>query len=290
VRHRRPGRRRRAGAGLPGGVELTSLRDLGELGLLERLRPLLGAPLDDDVAVWPEPDGSFTVATCDTFVDGRHFDLGWMAPEDAGWRACALTLADLAAKAAEPAYGLVSLQAPPEQDAAIVERLYAGLAECAAAFGLRLVGGDTVAADALSLTVVALGRAGAEPLPRSAVRPGWLVGVTGPLGAEAAALAARRATRPRPYWWRHGGAAGDISDGLLRELAKFGVGAEIESAKVPVADGATLDQALTSGEEVHFVVGSPEEIGGMIPIGRFTGDGRVLVDGEERAGGYDHFA
>lgn len=240
--------------------------------------------------MWSEPDGSLTVASCDAFVEGRHFDLTWMSPEDAGWRACALTLADLAAKAAVPTYGLVSLQAPPELDAKLVERLYAGLAECAVEFGLRLVGGDTIAAEALALTVFALGKAEAEPLPRSAAEPGWVLATTGPLGGEAAALAAHRATRPRPLWWRGGGVAGDISDGLLREVAKFGMGAEIESAKVPVAPGATLEQALTGGEEVQLVVASPEPIAGAIPIGRFTAERTIRVDGRESEGGYDHFA
>ena len=240
--------------------------------------------------MWPEPDGTFTVASCDAFVEGRHFDLAWMPPEDAGWRACALTLADLAAKGAAPAYGLVSLQAPPELDARLVERLYAGLAECAAEFELRLVGGDTIAAEAVALTVFALGRAEAEPQPRSAAKPGWVLAATGPLGGEAAALAAHRPTRPRPVWWRGGGVAGDISDGLLREVAKFGMGAEIESAKVPIAPGATLEQALTGGEEVQLVIASPEPVDGAIPIGRFTAERTIRVDGNEVEGGYDHYA
>lgn len=269
---------------------MTSLREIGELGLLQRLRPLLRAPLDDDVATWTEADGSITVATCDTFLQGVHFDLSWMSPEDAGWRACALTLADLAAKGAEPTHGLVVLGAPPGTEVAVVEGLYAGLAECARELGLELAGGDTSAGPALGLTVFALGRTATLPLPRSAVRPGWTISVSGPLGGEAAALAERRPTRPRPIRWRGGGAAGDISDGLLRELAKFGVGAAIESARVPVAAGATLEQALIGGEEVQVVVGHTDPIPGLIRIGEFTETGRILVDGREMGGGYDHFA
>src|SRR5205814_6250973 len=142
-------------------------------------------------------------------------------PEVAGWRACALTLADLAAKAARPAYGLVTLSAPPDADADAVERLFAGLAECARENGLRLLGGDTTATPGpLALTVFALGRAGSEPVARSAVRAGWAIGVSGPLGGEAAALAARRPSRPRPRFIElpPGSACGDVSDGLLREL------------------------------------------------------------------------
>lgn len=258
---------------------------------------LIGAG-EDDVAAWRAADGSVTVATCDTFVEGRHFDLGWMPPDTAGWRACALTLSDLAAKAAEPTFALVALTAPPESDAETVQGIYAGLDECARWYGLRLLGGDTTAGDSLSVTVFALGRADVQTLrpPRSAVKPGWTIGVTGPLGAEAAALAQRRPTRPRPLFRSRLGyvAAGDVSDGLLRELAKFrqaaGVGASIRSEAIPVAEGATLEQALTGGEEVELVCGWPSGERDLVVVGEFTADRRILVDGVEHEGGYDHFA
>ena len=54
-----------------------------EFDLLAKLLPYLagaGGELvigagEDDAAAWREPDGSFTVATCDTSVEGVHFDL-----------------------------------------------------------------------------------------------------------------------------------------------------------------------------------------------------------------------
>ena len=283
---------------------MTTLRELGELGLLARLLPhlskrggdvLVGAG-EDDAAVWREADGTVTVATCDTFVEGVHFDLAWMPPEVAGWRACALALADLAAKAAHPTYGLVALSAPSAAEVEVVESIYAGLADCAGQYGLRLVGGDTTSTPGpLTVSVFALGHSTWQPLPRSAVRAGWSIGLTGALGGEAAALAERRPTRPRPRFGEMapGCACGDVSDGLLRELVKFkraaGVGARIESARVPVAPGATVEQALTGGEEVELVcawTGAPRPV---TVIGSFTDDGLILVDGEEREGGYEHF-
>jgi thiamine-monophosphate kinase len=225
-----------------------------------------------------------------------HFDLAWMPPTVAGWRACALTLADLASKAARPAYGLVALSAPAAADVKVVESIYSGLADCAAQYDLRLVGGDTTSTPGpLTVSVFALGRATWEPLPRQAVRAGWSIGVTGPLGGEAAALAERRPTRPRPRFGEvaPGCACGDVSDGLLRELVKFkaaaGVGASIDSARVPVAAGATLEQALTGGEEVELVCAWEGAARPLTVIGVFTEDGRIRVDGEEREGGYDHF-
>jgi thiamine-monophosphate kinase len=294
---------------------MTTLRDLGELALIQRLVPklatrsadLIVGPGEDDVAAWREPDGSITIFTADTFVEGVHFDPSWMPPETAGWRAVALSVSDLAAKGAAPTFGLVSLSAPPATAVAVVEALYDGMGAAAAAGGLRLVGGDTTHTEGpLTITIAALGRAAGVVHPRSEARAGWLLGVTGPLGGEAMALAERRPTRPLPKLQEGralalaGAAAGDISDGLLRELTKFslaaGLGARVRVDRVPRTEGATLEQALEGGEEVELLAaGEPRSLVGCTVIGELTADRRILLvdpDGGERevsGGGYDHF-
>jgi thiamine-monophosphate kinase len=284
---------------------------MNELELLARLLPhldrgggdvLIGAG-EDDAACWREADGSFTVATCDTSVEGVHFDLSRQSPQDVGWRALCFALGDLAAKGAAPAYGLVSLSVPRRWPTDVAVGIYEGLAGLAAEVGLRLVGGDTTAAPAAgSLTLALLGRCAVAPLPRSAARAGWLVGVTGPLGG--ASLAWRR-PRPRLALGAElaaaGLCAGDISDGLLRELDKFaaaaGVGARVRMEAVPRAEGASVGRALSNGEEVELVACGPAPLPrGLVPVGELTDAGRVLVldrsgaevEIEER--GYDHFA
>ena len=75
---------------------------LGELGLLERIKPYLSSGAGgDDAAVIADATG-FVVASTDTFVEGVHYDFDWMTAEDVGWRALALALGDLAAKGAQP--------------------------------------------------------------------------------------------------------------------------------------------------------------------------------------------
>lgn len=307
------------------------LRELGELGLLKRLRPylsgaaqelLIGAG-EDDAAAWREPDGSITVATCDTFVEGVHFDLARLRPAEAGWRSLALTISDLAAKGAQPAYGLVSLSAPPDWEVEVAEGIYQGLAAAAELCGLKLVGGDTTATGGpATLTVFALGRAASEPLPRSRARPGWQLAVTGPLGAAAAGqsalgrgeplapawAAAIRSPRPRlregAELNRAGLVCGDISDGLLRELDKFaaaaGVGALLNRDAVPRAEGCSWEQAVSSGEEMELVCAGPARAiaaaaGLLTVVGELTLPGQVvLVDAGGRqvevpVRGYEHF-
>jgi hypothetical protein len=90
---------------------------------------------------------------------------------------------------------------------------------------------------------------------------------------------------------------------LVREMEKFSsmarVGCTLWGEDVERAAGASLEDALTSGEEAELVCVGPEEIlkkAGLRPVGKLNGDGavRVLdargVDIRLRSTGYDHFA
>jgi thiamine-monophosphate kinase len=281
-----------------------------ELELIRRLLPHLAvrggdlviAPGEDDAAAWREADGTFTVATCDTSVEGVHFDLSRQRPEAVGWRALCFALGDLAAKGARPTYGLVALSMPRRWEAGVAEDVYRGMAALAAEVGLRLVGGDTTAAPTDgALTITLLGTTAVAPLPRSAVRPGMRVGVTGPLGGASLAW-----DRPRPRLElgaelaAAGLCCGDVSDGLLAELDKFaaaaGVGAVLRLDAVPRAEGASPLAALASGEEVELVCCGPALPADVQHVGELTPEGAVVVvDGrgelvEVEVRGYDHFA
>jgi thiamine-monophosphate kinase len=287
----------------------------GELELLKLIMPYLATQGfaitagEDDTAAWSD-HGTYTVASCDMAVEGVHFDLGWMTAEDAGWRALALALGDLAAKGATPAWALTSVAVPKEWQTEDFVGLFKGMDALAKTTGLLIVGGDmssTGGPAVLSITVV--GRTVALPLARSKAKPGWAVAVTGPLGAAALALKARRALRlmPRLDEGRRlnqaGLCCGDISDGLLREMEKFAnasrAGCAIRAADIPLADGATWEEALTSGEESELVCVGPEDVirrAGLRPLGVLTDDSAVKVIGadnmplELHVSGYDHFA
>ena len=282
----------------------------GEFGLLERIKPFLSAQAGEDDAALLEDGDGFVIASCDMFVEGVHFDLGWMSAEDAGWRSLALALGDLAAKGATPSWSLTSIAIPSSWSVENLTGLYSGMAELAHKTDVLIVGGDmssTGGPAVLSITVV--GRTVNRPLPRSEARPGWAVAVTGPLGESAVALRERRALRLWPLLDegrrlnQAGLCCGDISDGLLREMDKFvsfsGAGCVIRAGDVPVVDEATLEEALTSGEEAELVCVGPEDLirsAGLRPFGFLTDDSSVQVlraDGlplQVEVSGYDHFA
>ncbi len=294
---------------------MTTVGGLGEFGLLDRIRPYLSAglidvaPGSDDAAVL-EHAGGFTVASCDMFVEGVHFDLGWMSAEDAGWRSMALALGDLAAKGAAPAWALTSLAMPKLWTVENLTGLFKGMAGLAAKTRLKIVGGDMSSIEGpavLSITVV--GDSPARPLARSEARPGWSVAVTGRLGAAAVALRERRPLRLMPLLAEGrrlndaGLCCGDVSDGLLREMEKFlafsGAGTLLHAIEIPCAEGATWEVALTSGEESELVCVGPEALirgAGLKPIGTLTEEKAVKVVGADGlpvslgVRGYDHFA
>jgi thiamine monophosphate kinase len=147
------------------------------------------------------------------------------------------------------------------------------------------------------------------PLARAQAQSGWSVAVTGPLGAAAVALRERRPFRlvPRIDEGRRlndvGLCCGDVSDGLVREMEKFavmaGVGCVLWGEDVQRAAGASIEDALTSGEEAELVcvgLAGTLEKAGMQVVGTLTDD-RVIKVIDARGSairldstGYDHFA
>jgi thiamine-monophosphate kinase len=289
---------------------VTTIAGVGEFGLLQRIKPYLAAQSGNDDAAVLEDGAGFLVASCDTFVEGVHFDLGWMSGEDVGWRSLALALGDLAAKGATPWWALTAIALPRSWQIESLVDIYRGMHALARTVQLGIVGGDMSATDGPAVLSISLaGRTAARPLARSEARPGWAVGVTGPLGSAAMALRERRALRLQPLLAegrrlnQAGLCCGDISDGLVREMEKFaefsGAGCVIRAADVPVAEGASWEDALTSGEEAELVCAGPEEVlrkAGMRPIGVLTEERQVEVldpkgtPAEQRLSGYDHFA
>lgn len=286
---------------------MTTVAGAGELGLLELIKKYLGHEAGGDDAAVFEDRGPFTVASTDMAVEGVHFDLTWMSAEDAGWRALALALGDLAAKGATPAWALTSVAVPRSWHIDSFIGLFAGMHALASRTGMAIEGGDMSAINGPAVVSITIaGHAKRRPLPRSAAQPGWAVGVTGPLGASAVALRNHEALRLEPLLAdgrrlnEAGLCCGDVSDGLVKEMEKFaamsGAGCVLQAHEVPVAAGASLEEALTSGEEVQLVCTGPEELvrhAGLTRVGVLTREREVRVEGagpDIKQVGYDHFA
>jgi thiamine-monophosphate kinase len=286
------------------------IQGAGELGLLEQVKPYLSRQAGQDDAAVIADDIGFVVASCDMFVEGIHFDLGWMSAEDAGWRSMALALGDLAAKGASPIWALISLAMPKHWSIEQLTGLYKGMSAIAKETELMIVGGDMSSIQGPAvLSITVSGRTHVLPLARAQAEAGWIVGVTGPLGGAEVALRERRPflLKPRLEEGRRlnqaGLCCGDISDGLVREMEKFaamaGVGCVLRAEDVPRALDASLADALTGGEEAELVcVGTHDLVqkAGLRQVGELTDDGVVRVVDASGSPvplgrtGYDHFA
>lgn len=289
----RPGCRNSGTAHATTGVGGLEIGELGEHGLIRRIQQRLAAVapagpgvlvgIGDDAAVLASPAEGSLIATCDMLLEGVHFRLRDIAPEDLGHKALAAGLSDVAAMGGRAHYALLSLALPGDLPVAFVDGFYEGLGALAAACGVAVVGGDTTGSPGpVVVDVIVLGETlpGGPFLCRDA-RPGQTVFATGALGGAAAGLAllqrgasppgldegpaaeARRAhVRPQPRLseaaalaalagaggWRP--AARDASDGLAAAVLSLaessGCAIELDAPRIPIGE-ATRAVAAACG-------------------------------------------
>ena len=215
---------------------------------------------------------STDVAVLDVHLAASLFPLG-----DLGYKAVTSALSDLAAMGARPRALVVAVTAPPGTD---LEALHQGVADASKMTGVPVVGGDLSRGTDVAVAVTVVGECpGRGAVLRSGARPGDELLVTAPLGRAAAGLRRRRAgasltdelveahRRPWPRL-REGMAARDarvhammdLSDGLGLDLHRLadasGVGFELEG--VPVAIGATDEEAISGGEDYELLIATDD--------------------------------
>ncbi|MEO8377811.1 MAG: thiamine-phosphate kinase [Candidatus Sumerlaeota bacterium] len=186
------------------------LKDVGELGLLALLRPMLerhtaGMPLGtgDDVAMTAHEGRQRLAWTIDTMIEGTHFRW-WNDPlataASLGYKLVAVNASDLASKGAAPFFGLISIGVPAGESTERIRDFYQGVDEGFAKLGGRLIGGDTVRAPQWCVTLALVGEVAADLTiaARSNAKPGQGVYVTRATGDSAAGLAILEGTLSAP--------------------------------------------------------------------------------------------
>ncbi|BCL34212.1 thiamine-phosphate kinase [Nostoc sp. MS1] len=277
---------------------MTKVKDIGEQGLLERLQSFCPPDvIGDDAAVLVTEAGQSLVVTTDMLVDGVHFSDATTSPEDAGWRAAAANLSDLAAMGATPLGITVALGLPGDLSVSWVESLYQGMTQCLQQYHTPIVGGDIVRSPITSLSITAFGQV--QPnriIRRSAAQVGDAIVVTGVHGAshaglkllldpqigkdlsipeKAALIKAHQRPQPRldvlPHLPLIPIAGMDSSDGLADAVLQIcrasGVGAVLESSQITLPTAfdhwLTPEQALNyafyGGEDFELVLCLPPD-------------------------------
>lgn len=238
--------------------------------------------IGDDAAVLEVPPGEGLVVTVDTLVAGVHVPENLPA-EAVGHRALAVSLSDLTAMGAEPAWALLALTLP-KADGEWLEGFSRGLFALADRHKVALVGGN-MAQGPMNIGVTLQGFVPqGKALTRSGAQTGDLIYITGHPGDAVAGLkllqagnddfahpCIRRFAYPEPRI-----AAGialrglastaiDVSDGLLADLGHLlqarTLGAKLGLELLPLSEsllavhgiGKARELALTGGDDYELL-------------------------------------
>ncbi len=286
---------------------------------------------DDCAIARPVGRGEELLLTTDQIIENQHFIRGRHPFGMLGHKALVRSLSDIAAMGGRPLYFLLSLALPQWSIGRALREFMRGMRAAADEHrldGFALIGGDVARSDLFAANVTAAGVAPqASALRRSGARPGDRVYVSGRLGGSLLGLrrlpagkvdmrnrAVRRHCRPTARLAlgafireRGGTAAIDLSDGLSTDALRLanagGVALRIDSARIPLFRGATVADALASGEEYELLFTAPSQAKmpacydglELTRIGTVESGKGVLL---ERAGettalepsGFDHFA
>ncbi len=299
-------------------------RQTGEEAIVQRyLRPLAqrwpGAfdLLDDCALVSPAPGHELVVKT-DPVRAGVHF-IADDAASDIAWKALAVNVSDVAAKAARPLAYTMAMSFPDAPTRKWMEQFSSGLRAAQDAFGCTLIGGDTDRADGpLSIAVTLFGEVPlGRMIPRAGPRVGDLLCVTGSLGTAALGLRIRqgedfdglteamrkealaRFLRPMPRLGLRAAlraeatAAMDLSDGLGKDLGRMcaasGTGARVELNRIPECEAVRLVAAadlqarlrlISSGDDYEILCAVPPDRADHFVAHAAAGGETVSIIGE----------
>jgi thiamine-monophosphate kinase len=305
-------------------------------------RGQLALGIGDDAALFRLQPDHEAILTCDWFLEGTHFLRDRHPADSVGWKCLARAVSDIAAMGGSPRCFLLSLALPSPLTGGWLEEFLRGLRHASRGLECPLAGGDTTRREEILINVTVIGEARTgRAVLRSGARPGDLLYVSGRLGEAELGFQLLKRTKelgsransltrkhlyPEPrlalgQWLATKGLASammDLSDGLSSDLPRLcaasGVGARVETSKIPAVRIPNADHkrgvdplrlALHGGDdyELLFTVRPgnakllPSTFGrvALTPIGKITKKRGVMVAGEDSRehqltpGGWDPF-
>jgi thiamine-monophosphate kinase len=213
-------------------------------------------------------DGAFIdgfVYSKDAFFENVHFKKEWMSYYQIAYKAMMVNISDAIAMNATPKYILLSVAMPKSMTKKDMAELALGFQEGALAYGVEIIGGDTISNTKLDITITVISKT-KKPLFRKGLRNNTLLAYTGTLGKSAKDLQKLfrgasvhkhskfiNITLRKKFMEKSGRflqAGMDISDGLYSDLDKI-----LQANNKGVEFLYPLDRSLAcSGEEYELLI------------------------------------
>ncbi|WP_413389478.1 thiamine-phosphate kinase [Prochlorococcus marinus] len=171
----------------------TTIKDLGEIELLNRLKRFMRCgQIDDDVAEINTINKSLLINT-DLLVEKIHFSEEISNAKDIGWKCITTNISDLICSGSENIISFtVGLVLPPNTHWKWVENLYEGMREAMQEFGGEIIGGDCSCGETKMISITAIGTMNQLRLHRGNALPGDYIVSTGFHGLSRLGLALLR--------------------------------------------------------------------------------------------------
>ncbi len=254
--------------------------------------------IGDDCAVMGPYGENLLLLTTDLLVEGIHFILGKIPPQDLGQKAVAVNLSDIAAMGGRPLHLFVSVAFPASMEVETAHSLYGGIKAMCERYKVNILGGDTSASPhGLFVNIAVLGEAPEkEVLYRSGAGAGDDIYVTGTLGDSAAGLRLikgdcsapeplasnlkNRHNKPLPFLEagrkvaasRLASAMIDLSDGLASDLGHIceasHVGARVFRGNLPLSFELKALAEMNGFDPRDLAVSGGEDYGLLITVPR----------------------
>ena len=172
---------------------ITTIQDLGEIELLNRLKRFMrSGQIDDDIAEIKSSNKNLLINT-DLLVEEIHFSEKISNAKDIGWKCITTNVSDLICSGSENIISFsVGLVLPPSTNWKWVENLYEGMSEAMHEFGGEIIGGDCTSGEIKMIAISAIGEIQQPRLHRGNALPGDYIVSTGYHGLSRLGLALLR--------------------------------------------------------------------------------------------------
>ncbi|ABS51520.1 thiamine-phosphate kinase [Campylobacter hominis] len=118
----------------------------------------------------------------DLFVQNIHFKRSWLSLRQIAVKSMLVNISDAVAMNARPKYALLGLELPKEIGISEIDELCGGFLDICKKFNIKIIGGDTISGDRISISVTIISKT-KKAVFRKGAKIGDFIAFTGNLGS-----------------------------------------------------------------------------------------------------------